>query len=164
MPLKDDVIGSAVWWGRLGITASEGHRQPGAGGFPLRCGEHFFREIDADRRVSQFGHAHGEKTRPTPHVQDGEWGRASYLPQEVEPGLVLRLCEHVMARRQVKSRRTAAPIATHGRLDLVCSQHAPPRFLRVTRVGGCIAAAILTSLSMVDHRGHGATAPLCGGG
>src|SRR5712691_10521825 len=163
VPFKDDVVGSAVWRGRLGITAPEGHRQPGACGFTLRCGEHLFREIDPDRRVAQFGHTHGEKTRPTSHVQDGEWYRASHLPQEIEPGLVLRLCEHVMARRQVKSRRTAAPIATHGRLDLVYSEHAQPRFLRITHVGGCFAPAILTSLSTVDHRGYGAAAPLGSG-
>jgi hypothetical protein len=52
VPLKDDVVGGAVWWGGLGITASEGHGQSGAGGFPLRGDEHLFSEVDSDRRVS----------------------------------------------------------------------------------------------------------------
>src|SRR5215813_4061621 len=115
---------------------SEGHWQSGAGGFPLRGDEHLFSEVDSDRRVSQFGHTHGEKARPTPHVQDSKWRKARHLPQEIEPGLVLRLREHVMARCQVKSRRTSAPIATHGCLDLVCSEHAQPRFVKITRMGG----------------------------
>src|SRR5262249_34436732 len=100
----------------------------------------------------------------TPHVQDLEWRRASHLPQEVEPGLVLCLCEHVMARPQVKARRPAAPIATHGCLGLVFSEHTQPRFLRITRMGRCFAPAILTSLRTIDHRGYRAATPLYGGG
>src|SRR4029453_15121570 len=50
-----------------------------------------------------------------------------------------------------------------GRLDLVCSEHAQPRFLRVTGMGRCLVPAILTSLRAVDHSSHGAAAPLCGG-
>src|SRR5262249_50757109 len=131
----------------------------GAGGFLLRCGKHLFGEIDPDCRVAQFGHTHGEKPRPTPHIQDGEWGRTGHLPQEIEPGLVLRLREHVMAPRPVKSRFPAAPMATHGRLNLVCSEHAQPRFLRITRMGRCCVSAILASLRTADYRGYRATMP-----
>jgi hypothetical protein len=123
VPFKDNIVGGAFCWGCLGITTSEGHGQAGASGFLLRCGEHFLCEIDPKRCVSQFGHTHGEKTRSTPYVQDVEWGRAGYLSQEIEPGLVLRLRKDIMARRQVKSRRTSAPIATYSRLDLVRSEH-----------------------------------------
>ena len=81
MPLEDDVVRGAVWWGRFGISTLEGHRQSGACDFTLGCGEHLVSEIDPDRRVSQFGHTHGEKTRATAYVQDGEGGRASHFPE-----------------------------------------------------------------------------------
>jgi len=57
----------------------------------LRCGEHLFSEVDSDRRVSQFGHTHGEKTCPTSYVQDSEWERTSHLPQVVSSALAATL-------------------------------------------------------------------------
>jgi len=118
--------------GGLGIAAPEGHWQPGTCGFPLSDREHLFGEIDPDRHVTQFGHAHGQKARATPHVQDGKRRRASHLPQQIEPGLMLRLVERRMAWLQVKSCRPSAPIATHSRLDILGSEHDQPRFLRIT--------------------------------
>jgi hypothetical protein len=51
MPLKDGVVRSAVWRGRLGIAEPKGYRQPDAFGFRLRGCEHSCREIDSDSRV-----------------------------------------------------------------------------------------------------------------
>ena len=102
MPLKDDVVGGTVWWGASASPRRKVTGNPELAAFCCAAASISSGEVDADRRVSQFGHPHGEKARPTPTSRTVS-GRARHFTQEIEPGLVLCLREHIMARRQVKS-------------------------------------------------------------